>query len=191
MKGDNTMGIRFLDHLLIMTHDLDATRDWFCKNLGFVDGEHPDFGFPVYWLYVGDQPVLHLTQARHSSQQSNFMRAPTDKEGEDFSAAGAMGSGRIDHFCLRCDDLKGMIERLTQNGVEFNERKANGSKMYQLFMREPVNGIKIELDFEWQEAVRLGRVPGWTTDGHNDKTAAEVEALSQHKKTLKKKEQTA
>ena len=172
------MGIRFLDHLLIMTHDPEGTRDWFCKNLGFRDGDHPDFGFPVYWLYIGDQAVLHITKARHSAHQSTYMKAPTDKDSEDFSAAGAPGSGRIDHFCLNCDDLQGVIERLSANGVEFSERKAQNSQTYQLFMREPVNGIKIELDFAWQEAVALGRVPGWTTDGKNDKTAAEVEALS-------------
>jgi hypothetical protein len=45
--------------------------------------------------------------------------------------------------------------------VAFTERKAHGSNLYQLFMREPVNGIAIELNFAWDEAVRLGRVPGW------------------------------
>ena len=41
------MGLRFLEHLLILTHDPEATRDWFCENLGFRSGDHPDFGFPV------------------------------------------------------------------------------------------------------------------------------------------------
>ena len=49
------MGLRFLEHILILTHDPDGTRDWFVKNLGFRDGYHPEFGFPVYWLYIGEQ----------------------------------------------------------------------------------------------------------------------------------------
>ncbi|MEY4156537.1 MAG: hypothetical protein RJB64_1258, partial [Pseudomonadota bacterium] len=29
------MGLRFLEHVLILTHDPEGTRDWFCDNLGF------------------------------------------------------------------------------------------------------------------------------------------------------------
>ena len=59
------MGLRFLEHVLILTHDPEGTRDWFCDNLGFRNGDHPDFGFPVYWLYIGDQDVIHIGKARH------------------------------------------------------------------------------------------------------------------------------
>jgi hypothetical protein len=54
--------------------------------------------------------------------------------------------------------------------VAFSERKAHGSNLYQLFMREPVNGIKIELNFAWQEAQRMGRVPAWTDTGATSAT---------------------
>jgi hypothetical protein len=54
---------------------------------------------------------------------------------------------------------------LTANGVEFSERKAHNSMLYQLFMREPINGIKVELNFAWDEAVKLGRVPAYTDSG--------------------------
>lgn len=168
------MGLRFLEHLLILTHDPEGTRDWFCTNLGFREGDHPEFGFPVHWLYIGEQDVIHIGKARHSDHQNTYLKAPTDKESDDFSAAGAMGSGRIDHLCLNCDGLQGFIERLTKNGVDFNERKAHNSNLYQLFMREPINGIKVELNFPWHEAVALGRVPGWTDDGENEKSVAEV-----------------
>ena len=30
------MGLKFLEHVLILTHDPEGTRDWFCKNLGFI-----------------------------------------------------------------------------------------------------------------------------------------------------------
>jgi hypothetical protein len=29
------MGLRFLEHVLILTHDPEGTRDGFCHNLGF------------------------------------------------------------------------------------------------------------------------------------------------------------
>ena len=34
-------------------------------------------------------------------------------------------------------------------------------------MREPINGIKIELNFSWEEAVQMGRVPQYYDNGPN------------------------
>lgn len=162
------MGLRFLEHILILTHDPDATRDWFVDCLGFREGPHPEFGFPVRWLYIGEQDVIHIGQAQQSQHQARYLQAGGDRDAQELGAAGAPGSGRIDHVCLNCEGLEEFIDRLTRRGVAFNERKAHGSNLYQLFMREPVNGIKIELNFAWDEAVRLGRVPGWTDAGARD-----------------------
>jgi catechol 2,3-dioxygenase-like lactoylglutathione lyase family enzyme len=157
------MGLKFMEHLLILTHDPEGTRDWFCNNLGFRSGDHPDFGFPVYWLYIGDQDVVHIGKAKFSEHQDTYLKTPSDQQ--DYSAAGALGSGRIDHVCFSCDGMDEFIERLTKNGIEFNERKAHNSNLYQLFMREPINGIKVELNFSAQEAIRVGRVASWTDVG--------------------------
>ena len=165
------MGVKLLEHFLILTHDPEATRDWFCRNLGLRSGDHPDFGFPVYWLYIGDKDVVHIGKARHSTHQDTYMRAPGDVQGVDYSAGGAPGSGRIDHVAFACEGLEEFAQRLTANQVEFSERKAHGSPVYQLFMREPVNGIKVELNFAAEEAVRAGRVPAWTDAGAGDQAA--------------------
>lgn len=159
------MGLKFLEHILILTHDPEGTRDWFVQNIGFREGYHPEFGFPVYWLYIGDQDVLHIGKANHSEHQNTYLKTPTDKRGEDYSAAGAPGSGRIDHVCFNCENIQEFIDRLERNGVTYNERKAHNSDLYQLFMREPINGIKVELNFAAHEAVAAGRVPAWTDTG--------------------------
>jgi hypothetical protein len=52
--GNQTMPPKFLEHALILTHDPIATRDWWRDALGLVEGDAPDFGFPVHWLYIGD-----------------------------------------------------------------------------------------------------------------------------------------
>jgi catechol 2,3-dioxygenase-like lactoylglutathione lyase family enzyme len=153
------MGLRLLEHMLILSHDPDATRDWFCTNLGLEAGWHPDFGFPVHWLYLGDRAVLHVAKARHSEHQEQYMSVPGDGARPGVAAAPAGGSGCIDHICFACDDIAGTIDRLTRNGVAFNERKTHDANVYQLFLREPVNGIKIELDFAASEAIAAGRIP--------------------------------
>ena len=168
------MPISHLEHFLIQTDDIERTCDWYVRVLGFRIGPSPDFRFPVKWLYLGEQDVIHIGKARHSQHQDTYLKTPSDQAEVDYSAAGAPGSGRIDHICLNCDGLQEFIDRLTRNGVEFSERKAHNSDLYQLFMREPVNGIKVELNFSWEEAVSAGRVPGWTDTGQNDKPVEKV-----------------
>lgn len=106
------------------------------------------------------------------------MKAPGDVPGLDYSAAGALGSGRIDHVAFACEGIEEFAERLTANKVEFSERKAHNSPVYQLFMREPVNGIKVELNFAAEEAIRTGRVPEWTSAGANQ---GRLEVAALHK----------
>ncbi len=157
------MGLRFLEHILILTHDPDSTRDWFCFNLGFTEGPHPDFGFPVHWLYIGQQDVLHIGKANHSAHQNTYLGTPgeravaIDASGTALVSGPPLGSGRIDHLCFNCEGLPEFLSRLQRNGIDFSERKAKDSDLFQLFMREPVNGIKVELNFSKEEAIAAGR----------------------------------
>jgi len=160
------MGLRFMEHILILTHDPDATRDWFCENLGFTSGEHPEFGFPVHWLYIGDQDVLHIGKANFSEHQNTYLKTPSDNRVAHSALADqTLGSGRIDHVCFNCDGLLEFVDRLNRRGIEFSERKAHNSNLYQLFMREPINGIKVELNFSAKEAISAGRMPAYTDKG--------------------------
>ena len=56
------MPLEHLQHFLIQTTDLEGTANWYVDVLGMRRGPHPDFKFPVVWLYVGDNDVLHLTE---------------------------------------------------------------------------------------------------------------------------------
>ena len=55
------MPLSYMEHFLLQTEDIEATKDWYVKILGFRVGPAPDFKFPVYWLYLGDRDVLHIT----------------------------------------------------------------------------------------------------------------------------------
>ena len=55
------MPISHMEHFLLQTEDIEATKDWYVKILGFRVGPAPDFKFPVYWLYLADRDVLHIT----------------------------------------------------------------------------------------------------------------------------------
>ncbi len=157
------MGLRFLEHFLILTEDPEGTRDWWCNTLGFREGDHPNFGFPVHWLYIGDQDVVHIGKATFSSHQNTYLETPDDSDAN--AADGRLGSGRVDHVCFNCDSMAEMMARLEANNVAFNERQAVDSPVYQVFFRDPINGIKVELNFSREEALSSGRVASWTTVG--------------------------
>jgi catechol 2,3-dioxygenase-like lactoylglutathione lyase family enzyme len=139
------MRLTHLEHFLVQTEDLDATRDWYVRVLGMRSGPHPDFGFPVCWLYLGERDVLHLTQggAAVSESRKRYL-------GQESQAAS--GSGVIDHVAFRAEGLEATIAHLDRLGVPFKERQANGQALYQLFLLDP-NGVKVELNFAAAEAV--------------------------------------
>jgi catechol 2,3-dioxygenase-like lactoylglutathione lyase family enzyme len=138
------MPLADLDHCLIQSESLEATRDWYVRVLGLEPGPSPDFGFPVYWLYLGGRDVLHLTEGgkRVSENRRRYL-------GQDSDAA--RGSGVIDHLAFRATGLAETIARLEELGIPFRERQVDDQGLYQLFLTDP-NGVKIELNFAAAEA---------------------------------------
>ena len=139
------MPLSHIEHLLIASDDIDATRDWYARVLGMRSGPHPDFGFPVHWMYLGDVDVVHIgPSARQAGEiQKQYL-------GRTSQGSGA-GTGAIDHIAFRATGLRGMLEHLKKERIQFSQRRANGQALFQLFFYDP-NGIKIELNYDAQEA---------------------------------------
>lgn len=138
------MPLSHIEHFLIQTADMAATRDWYVRVLGMRVGPNPDFKFPVCWLYLGDADIVHITEGgkdvsenrkRYLGQQSDAVR----------------GSGAVDHIAFRCTGLRDMLEHLKREKIDFQQRQVNDQALYQLFMLDP-NGVKIELNFANAEA---------------------------------------
>ena len=138
------MALTQVDHFLIQTADLGKTRDWYVRALGMSEGWHPDFKFPVVWLYIGEKDVLHLTEggANVSENRKKYLGQQSDA---------ISGSGVVDHIAFRSTGLNEMLVHLKAAGVAFNQRRVSDQGLYQLFLFDP-NGIKIELNFANAEA---------------------------------------
>ena len=139
------MPLSHIEHFLVAADDIDATRDWYARVLGMRAGPHPDFGFPVHWMYIGDVDVVHIgpsAKAAGEAQKRYLGRTSQD--------TGA-GTGAIDHIAFRATGLPAMLEHLREQGVAFSQRRANGQALFQVFFQDP-NGIKIELNFAAAEA---------------------------------------
>jgi catechol 2,3-dioxygenase-like lactoylglutathione lyase family enzyme len=143
------MPLSYMEHFLLQTEDIEATRDWYVKLLGFRVGPSPDFKFPVYWLYLGDRDVLHITTGGKDVSENRKKYV-----GQESQAS--TGTGVIDHVAFRATGLLDMIEHLKKNGVDFKERQVDDQGLYQLFLFDP-NGVKVELNFANAEA--KGRKP--------------------------------
>src|ERR1700682_2291216 len=134
------MALSHIEHFLVAADDIDATRDWYARVLGMASGPHPDFGFPVHWMYLGDVDVVHIGPSAKaaSEMQKNYLGRTSQDTGA--------GTGAIDHIAFRATGLRAMLEHLRAQGVPFSQRRANGQALFQLFFHDP-NGIKIELNY--------------------------------------------
>jgi len=63
------MALLSLNHVTIRPHDIEATRDFCVDIVGLREGARPPFGFPGYWLYAGDVPVIHLVGAGNPTDE--------------------------------------------------------------------------------------------------------------------------
>ena len=122
------MPIDQLQHVNIRCADVERTKDFYVQILGLRVGERPPFQSTGYWLYLGDQPVVHLVQCG---------------PGESIEP----GSGRLDHVAFRGVDLDGMRQTLHAAGVPFREAVVPRDQTVQIFLHDP-DGLMLELTFE-------------------------------------------
>jgi len=139
------MRLTHIEHFLVAADDIDATRDWYARVLGMQPGPHPDFGFPVHWMYVGGVDIVHIGPSAKSA--GDIQKKYLGRTSQD---AGS-GTGAIDHIAFRASGLRDMLQHLRHERVSFTQRRANGQALFQLFLHDP-NGIKIELNYSADEA---------------------------------------
>ncbi len=139
------MPLTHIQHFLVAADDIDATRDWYARVLGLRSGPHPDFGFPVHWMYAGDADLIHIGPSAKISNEAQ--RKYLGRTSGDTGA----GTGAIDHIAFGATGLLEMIAHLRAERVSFASRRANGQAVFQLFFHDP-NGVKIELNYPGAEA---------------------------------------
>ena len=102
------MPLHHLKHFLTQPENLKETAAWWCDVLGLEEGPHPDFGFPVKWLYIGDNDVVHMTTggANVSDARKNYLGQQSEV---------VNGSGVVDHIAFRCTGLGDTLAHLLES----------------------------------------------------------------------------
>lgn len=131
------MPLTKIEHLLVLTDEIEATKAFYCGVLGLEEGKRPPLEFPGYWLYLGGVPCVHVAEREAYSAHARTL-------GLDASAA-AEGTGAVDHIAFNGSDYEEIATRLKRNGVEAIENTVPGAGLRQLFVRDP-NGVRIEIN---------------------------------------------
>jgi catechol 2,3-dioxygenase-like lactoylglutathione lyase family enzyme len=131
------MPLTKLEHYLVLTDDMEATRDFYVQALGMHMGFRPPLAFPGYWVYVGDTPCIHIAEWKSYTAHSN-------EKGIEVSTR-ADGTGPVDHIAFNAHDYDDVLGRLERYGVKARRNDQSGGLLRQLFLQDP-NGVKIEIN---------------------------------------------
>ena len=129
------MSVTELAHVLVLSDDIDASRDFYRDAVGMTVGERPPLPFPGYWLYLDGKPCLHSADREVYTAQARRggLRAPTPVR------------GLIDHVAFSANDYAAAAERLERGGIEAVRNSVPEAGMRQLFFNDP-DGVRIEVN---------------------------------------------
>ena len=120
-----------VDHLLVLTDDLEASRAFYCDALGFTAGPRPAFEFAGHWLYLDGVPCLHLADR-------------AEYEAHIATRGLQSATGPVDHVAFGASSYEELAARLEAAGVDAVRNEVPGA-FRQLFVTDP-NGVRIELN---------------------------------------------
>jgi catechol 2,3-dioxygenase-like lactoylglutathione lyase family enzyme len=131
------MSVTDMEHVLVLSDEIEATREFYCQVVGLRVGERPALEFPGYWLYAGATACLHIAQRgpylAHAARLG--LNAPTQ----------AAEAGPVDHIAFNANDYDELRARLESRGVPAVTNAVPGGGPRQLFIDDP-NGVRIEIN---------------------------------------------
>lgn len=123
------MPLTQLNHVTVRTDDLEGTRDFYQACLGLSAGARPPLGFPGYWLYAGQDAVVHLVPKSHG-----------------IGGGPSQDTGNFDHIAFTASGYGATRAQLEKSGIKFRAQDVPATKIRQLFFEDP-NKVMIELNF--------------------------------------------
>ena len=127
------MGLRRLDHLLVLTDDLEATNAVLLRRARLRAGERPPLGFPGYWLYLDGEPCVHIAERASYEAHAAALGLPR--------RPGAGRPRRLRRRTATTSSPRASPTRASRRST--NDVPAAGLR--QLFFTDP-NGVRIELN---------------------------------------------
>ena len=108
---------------------LEELRDFYRDVVGLTLGDRPPFKSFGYWLFSGDRPVLHLSEAGAGELRSHT------------------AASTFSHAAFNCTGRAEFERRLRDRGIEFRTAQVPLLNIDQLFFHDPAgNGVELQFD---------------------------------------------
>jgi catechol 2,3-dioxygenase-like lactoylglutathione lyase family enzyme len=129
------MRVNALDHVNIITADLDGTARYYAELFGLERRNAPPPLTPdqAQWMYdQGGRAIVHV----------NSLDCPRAYEREVRPGP----TGALHHVALSCTDYDEMLARLRDRGLDYRLNVVQAARLRQVFTLDP-NGVLLELNF--------------------------------------------
>jgi len=120
------MTLQKMEHYLVLTDDIEATRDFYCTALGMKTGFRPPLEFPGYWVYLGDTPCIHIAEWETYTSHSRSLGIPVSER--------AAGTGPVDHIAFIGAGYKETLARLKNLKIHVDQNIVPDGGPRQLFL---------------------------------------------------------
>lgn len=130
------MQVRGIDHVNILTDDLETTAAFYERLLGLTRSENPAVGMGIagYWMRDAEgNPIIHLVDR---------LSAPGRYDGYRPGEA----TNAVHHVALRCQGFGEVVARLKEMGCEHRVNDLRHLGLRQVFLADP-NAVNLELNF--------------------------------------------
>jgi catechol-2,3-dioxygenase len=108
---------------------LEELKSFYCDVVGLTVGDRPPFRRFGYWLYAGERPVLHLSEA------------------DDAEARSRTAVTTFAHAAFNCTGRAHFERRLTALGIAYRTAHVPLLNLAQLFFHDPAgNGVELQFD---------------------------------------------
>lgn len=136
------MTIVGIEHVLVLSDDIERTRDFYCDVIGLSIGDRPPLEFPGYWLYAGVTPCVHIAERRAYARHAAGLGLTVPESDP--------GAGPLDHIAFSALDYDALTARLAERGVPSVTNVVPGGPR-QLFVEDP-NGVRVEINVRSPES---------------------------------------
>jgi catechol 2,3-dioxygenase-like lactoylglutathione lyase family enzyme len=127
--------VNALDHVNIITPDLDGTARFYAELLGLKRRNAPPPLTPdnAQWMYDGDdRAIVHI----------NSLECPRTYDREVRPGP----TGALHHVALKCTGYEAMLARLRDRRLDYQLNEVPAVRLRQIFTLDP-NGVLLELNF--------------------------------------------
>jgi catechol 2,3-dioxygenase-like lactoylglutathione lyase family enzyme len=134
---NTTPGVTALDHVLVLSDDIERSREFYEGAVGLRAGARPPLEFDGFWLYAGERPCMHI--AHRGSYRAHAQTLGLTVPGQ------AGGSGPVDHIAFVAHDYDAVCQRLERCDIQPVRNDVPGGGPRQFFFFDP-DGARVEIN---------------------------------------------